>query len=109
MAGKKNLAGESASILTRTGWIHNLFSWYGQRPSSAPLILLVLPALLELLGINAENYFSLMPLLNANRILNGFLNTDNILYGAAYGIVAVILIAGCRQYLRKRHREGDFG
>ncbi|MCD8046836.1 MAG: hypothetical protein LUE90_09465 [Clostridiales bacterium] len=79
------------------------------RAAIVSLILLVLPALLGLLGINAVNYFSLVPLLNANRILNGFLNTDNILYGAAYGIVAVILIAGCRQYLRKRHKESEFG
>lgn len=75
------------------------------RAAIVSAILLALPALLGLLGINAVNYFSLTPLLNANLILNGFLSTNNFIYGAAYGIIAVILIMASKQYLMRMHKE----
>ncbi|MCD7865826.1 MAG: hypothetical protein LUG54_07410 [Clostridiales bacterium] len=75
------------------------------RAAIVSAILLVLSALLGLLGVNAVNYFSLVPLLNANLILNGFLNGNNIIYGIVYGMIATILIVVCEQYLRKEHEE----
>ena len=68
-------------------------------------IVFVLPALVGLLGIDAVNYISLVPLLTGSGILNGFLEGSRILYGILYLLAAAGIIGLSRWYLGRQMRE----
>ena len=68
-------------------------------------IVFVLPALVGLLGIDAVNYISLVPLLTGSGILNGFLEGSRILYGILYLLAAAGIIGLSGWYLGRQMRE----
>ena len=68
-------------------------------------IVFVLPALVGLLGIDAVNYISLVPLLTGSGILNGFLEGSRILYGILYLLAAAGIIGFSGWYLGRQMRE----